>query len=163
MSLQEIQSPENEVGAVGDARPGQDNNLIAELGIGRSEPLILSDGLIHPVPSLMIDDMDFRPRRRQEHPAMIAVGAAQRLNHGLARQVFKRDGGVDQAAIKEDPTVQRRGGAVVQGDGDGPSSEGGRIDPRQRRAVARLLLRDNAPAGLLDHHMTAATQLSQQS
>ena len=94
---------------------------------------------------------------------MIAVGAVQRLDHGLARQVFKRDGGVDQATIKEDPPLQRRGGAVIKGHGDGPSSEGGRIDPRQRRAVARLFLGDDAPTRLFNHRMTATTQLSQQS
>lgn len=161
--LDSVQGPENKIGPVGDAYLGQVENVVTQGGIGHPKPLILGDRVVKAMPPLLVDEMNLRPRGRHEHPPMIAMEATQGLDGRLSRQVLKGDGGVDQAAIEEHPPLRRRGRMVGQGQRDSPSGEGGRIDPRQGRAVARQFLGDDPAARLLDHRVTASAQLGQQS
>jgi hypothetical protein len=68
-------------------------------------------------------------------------------------------GGMDQASFKESPAEGAAGRvAVGKGERDGPPSEGGPVDPWQRRAVPKELSSHDSSAWLFHRGMTASPE-----
>jgi hypothetical protein len=82
-----------------------------QLCIGLDQPLVLRSRRLEAVRSFPVVDMDFRPGRGQEHPPVIAMGAAEPLQHGFARRVLERGGRIDQASVEEQPAFPVRSAA----------------------------------------------------
>src|SRR5215469_12000675 len=113
------------------------------------------------MPSSLVWHVDFRPRRRQEHAFVVAVGRAEALYDWLSGQMLKRDGSINEASIEKDPA---RGGVS-----DSPVSErhlyrapgkSDRIRPWQRSAAAFHFLGNDPPTWFIDGDKSALSKLS---
>jgi hypothetical protein len=93
---------------------------------------------------------------------VVGVGAHERRG-GLASEVFEGDGGVDEAAVEEDPSgVSGRGFPIRDGDSNRPAGEGDGVGPGEGGAAGFELFFDNAPPRLLHDRVPAPRQLRQQ-
>src|SRR6188472_2025678 len=112
--------------------------------------------------AFFVSGMNLRPWRCEEDAPVIAVRCGP-TEGGLAGQVLKRRGGVDESPVEEDPPGHPpRILSIGQGNCDRSACEGRSIDPGQARAVAGEFLADDASAGFFDNRVATARQLREE-
>jgi hypothetical protein len=108
---------------------------------------------------LCVSYIDFGAMGCKKYPMMITVRLPEGRQCRLTCSVLKGSGSIDQASVKENPAESAAGCvAVGKGERDGQPSEGGPIDPRQRRAVPKQLFSNDPSAWLLHRDMTASPE-----
>jgi hypothetical protein len=114
----------------------QDRDLIAEVGIDLEKMMIFDYSGVETMTSLVVDDMDLRPRRGQEHTSMIAMRLVEFRRHGLARHALEARRSVYQTSIKEDPPFEAAGVRMVShSQFEGATQEGRFVHPWKRCAA----------------------------
>jgi hypothetical protein len=74
---------------------GSTEVLVAKRRISGGQPVVLGDRLVQAMPTRFVDDMNFRPGRREKDTLIVAMETAQGLDGRLSRQVLEGDRGVD--------------------------------------------------------------------
>lgn len=114
--------------------------------------------------SLPVLFIDFRPRRREEHAAVIAIALSKHCKKRFARQFLQRRCRIHQAPIEEHPlAVASMGGCVVVARGcNHATQKRGHVDPRYGLTAGSILGLNHTPPGLLDNDMALPPQFGQQ-
>jgi len=87
---------------------------------------------------------------------VVAIDTGQFVHRRLAGQMLQSGGGINQSAIKEDPAgTPLRLCAIRQGKRDCLANKGDSVVPWQSMTAGFNFARDDAPARLFDHGMTA--------
>jgi hypothetical protein len=127
---------EDELDSVAHCELWQDRDLIAEVGIDLEKMMIFDHSGVKTMTSLVVEDVDLRPRRCHEHTSMIAMRLVEFRRHGLAGHAREARRSVYQTSIKEDPPFETTGlRTVSQSQFEGATQEGRLVHPWKRSAA----------------------------
>jgi len=163
-------SAQNEIGSRFDFELWQNDQIISEPVESLDQPMILGDTVLQVLLAFTVPLVDFWPRWSQKHLVMEAGVSRQADGGRQSGCMFQRDGGTQQPAIEEHPTLRRRDAVAVSGRHvDGVSCEAFEIDPgempRLRRSAPATRTSCQAPGEFrsLVKQVRAATSTSRPS
>src|SRR5690554_5335357 len=116
------------------------------------------------MPPCLVDAIDFRPRRCEEHEPPIGAGFAQTSRQRHTTESLKRCCGVDQPAIEENrSSYPCRPFEIHCGDTQHLTQKGLHVGPWQCVAALLNLIKDDPPPRFVDGRTITPPQLPEQS
>jgi len=157
------QSLDHEISPRRHAYLRQDHHLIAQRGINPQQALVFGLGFRQAMATLYVIFKNFGPGRREKDLGVEASSSPPRLQGRLISAGLQAGGGIDQAAIEENPALMPPGGfKVLKRHGDGATTESDGVNSRQGAAISSQLLFDDTTSRLLNRGEAPAAELGQE-